>query len=154
VSNPSPGAAQNVRISIPALDPHLQLLPESIVTTAGTVAIPKAPADPIVTVPMLAPGASVTVTFRAQVGALPPDLRFLATQGFVGGDNITTLPTDDPGTPEPNDPTVTPLRTQDPTVHDVPTLSGLSLVLLAFALGGATLVFLRRREPVKADTGI
>jgi uncharacterized repeat protein (TIGR01451 family) len=151
VSNPSPGPANNVRVSVPALDPHLQLLPESIVTSAGTVAATQVPTDPIVTIPILAPGGSVIITFRAQVvGALPPSLRFLSTQGSVAGANISTLPTDDPGTPEANDPTRTPLRPQGPAVHDVPTLSGLGLVALSFALAGATLVFLRRRLPVKA----
>lgn len=151
VSNPSPGPANNVRVSIPALDPHLQLVPGSIVTAAGSAEAPQAPADPIVTIPTLAPGGSVTITFRAQVvGALPPNLRFLATQGTVAGANIGSLLTDDPGTPEVDDPTRTPLRPQGPPIQDVPTLSSLGLVALAFALAGATLVFLRRRLPVKA----
>jgi uncharacterized repeat protein (TIGR01451 family) len=155
VSNPSPGAANNVRVSIPALDPHLQLLPESIVTTAGAVVIPHGPADPIVTIPSVASGGSVTITFRAQVvGALPPGLRFLSTQGFVAGANISTLPTDDPGTPELDDPTRTPLRPQGPPVQEVPTLSSLGLVALAFALAGSTLVFLRRRLPVKTAAAV
>jgi uncharacterized repeat protein (TIGR01451 family) len=153
VSNPSAGSAQNVQISIPALDPRLQLLADSIVTTAGTVSHPQAATDPVVTVSSLAPGASVTVTFRAQVVALPRSLRFLSTQGSVSGANITTLLTDDPGTPEPNDPTLTPLRPQGPAIQDVPTLSGFSLVVLAFALAGATLIFLRRRDAAPVNAG-
>jgi hypothetical protein len=129
----------------------LELVPGSIVTSAGTVAAPTAPSDPIVQIPSLAPGASVTITFRAQVtGALPPDLRFLASQGFISGANISSLPTGDPATPEPDDPTRTPLAPQGPPVHDVPSLSGLGLAVLAFALAGSTLVFLRDRRPVKA----
>ena len=155
VSNPSAGAADSVRVSIPDLDSHLQLVPGSIVTTAGTATAPQAPTDPIVTIPTLAPGGSVTITFRAQmVGALPPSLRFLSTQGSVSGANISTLPTDDPGTLEVNDPTRTPLRSQGPPIHEVPTLSGLALVALAFALAGATLTFLRRRQPVKAAAAV
>jgi len=153
VTNPSPGTAHDVRISIPALDPHLQLLPESIVTTDGTVTPPHAPTDPIVTLPTLAPGAAVTITFRAQVvGTLPPSLRFLSTQGYVTGADLSALPTDDPDTPEPDDPTLTPLRPQGPAVREVPTLSGLGLVCLAFVLAGATLVFLRRPRPAEVSS--
>jgi len=151
VTNTSGGAAQDVQISIPSLDPHLQMVPGSVVTSAGSVAAPAAPTDPIVRIPSLAAGASVTVTFRAQViGALPPTLRFLASQGFVSGTNITALPTDDPATPEVDDPTRTPLAPQGPPIHDVPTLSDLGLVSLAIALAGTTLSFLRRRAPAQA----
>jgi hypothetical protein len=151
VTNPPGGTAQQVEISVPSLDPHLQMVPESIITSAGTVSVPTALTDPIVRLSSLASGASVTVTFRAQVtGALPPALRFLATQGFVSGTNITALPTDDPATPEVDDPTRTPLAPQGPLVHDVPTLSDLGLICLVFALAGTTLVFLRRRAPAQA----
>jgi len=112
------------------------------------VTAPQTPTDPIVTLSTLAPGAAVTITFRAQVvGALPPSLRFLSTQGYVTGADVSALPTDDPDTPEPADPTLTPLRPQGPAIHEVPTLSGLGLAVLAFALAGGTLVLLRRRDP-------
>jgi uncharacterized repeat protein (TIGR01451 family) len=151
VTNPSGGAAQDVEISVASLDPHLQMVPESIITSAGSVSAPASLTDPIVRLPSLASGASVTITFRAQVtGALPPALRFLASQGFVSGANITALPTDDPATPEVDDPTRTPLAPQGPPVHDVPTLSDLGLICLAFALAGTTLCFLRRRAPAQA----
>lgn len=151
VTNSSTGAAQNVQVAIPSLDPHLQLIPESITTTAGAVTVPRAPTDPIVTIPDLAAGGVVTITFRALVtGPLPPSLRFLATQGLVSGGNVSAVPTDDPGTPEPADPTRTPLQPQGPAVHDVPTLSDLGLLALAVMLAGTTLVFLKRRAPSPA----
>ena len=150
VTNGSKASAADVVIALPSLDSHLTLLPESIVTSAGTIDAHD-PARSIVTLPALAAGASVTITFRAQVAALPPSLRFLSTQGSVSGSNFLTLPTDDPATPESGDPTLTPLR-PEVQIAEIPTLSELGLLALAFALAGATLTFLRRRRPAAMST--
>jgi uncharacterized repeat protein (TIGR01451 family) len=146
VRNPSSGTAHDLRISVPALDPRLKLLPESIVTSDGTVTVPGTAADPIVTLPELAADDSLTITFRAQVmGSLPPDLRFLSTQGLISGADVSVLKTDDPDTPQPDDPTLTPLRSTTPAIHDIPTVSGFGLIIFAFALAGVMLIVSRRR---------
>jgi uncharacterized repeat protein (TIGR01451 family) len=56
------------------------------------------------------PNEAATVTFQVQiVNPLPPGITQVVNQGLVQGDDIPGTNTDDPGTPEVNDPTVTPL---------------------------------------------
>ena len=56
------------------------------------------------------PNEAATVTFQAQiVNPLPPGIIQVVNQGLVQGNDIPGTNTDDPRTPEVNDPTVTPL---------------------------------------------
>lgn len=61
----------------------------------------------------LAPGESVTLTFRVHVGTVPTGTS-IANQGQTlfdadgDGSNESARPSDDPGTPESNDPTLSP----------------------------------------------
>jgi large repetitive protein len=55
-------------------------------------------------------GASVTISFRASINdPLPAGVTQVANQGIISGGNIPSGPTDDPTTPAPGDPTVTPI---------------------------------------------
>lgn len=61
-----------------------------------------------VTLGGLAPGGSLTITFRALINTpLPASVTEIANQGRVQGSNVSSVPTDDPDTPAPGDPTVT-----------------------------------------------
>jgi uncharacterized repeat protein (TIGR01451 family) len=150
VTNPSPKVATALAVTVP-LDEHLGLVVGSVTTSRGTVlqgnGSGEAEAAIRVEIPQLAPGGSVTIAFQAlatHVGV--PGLRVISTQGIVSGSNFGTEPTDDPGTAEDDDPTLTPVATS--VVHEVPTLGQLGLLLLAGALGAFALAHLRRRAPL------
>ncbi|HKQ98370.1 MAG TPA: hypothetical protein VJV75_10875, partial [Candidatus Polarisedimenticolia bacterium] len=64
--------------------------------TPGTM-----PADPTA-----APANVATVTFDVVVDPAAPNNTVLSNQGFVNGTGIVNQPSDDPGTPAPNDPTI------------------------------------------------
>ena len=52
------------------------------------------------------PGASVTISFRAVINdPLPASVTQVINQGIISGSNFPTVPTDDPTTPAPGDPT-------------------------------------------------
>jgi uncharacterized repeat protein (TIGR01451 family) len=56
------------------------------------------------------PGGSVTISFRAKINdPLPAGVTQVVNQGLVSGSNFPTVPTDDPTTPAPGDPTVVPI---------------------------------------------
>ncbi len=83
------------------------------VVTGGTVVSGNTPGDTSVVVNFgpLAAGETVTVVFRVTINRplVPPDTSSVSNQGLVIGDNVSDTPTDDPDTPQPDDPTVTPL---------------------------------------------
>jgi uncharacterized repeat protein (TIGR01451 family) len=142
VQNPSAQAATSLTLTT-ATDPHVQLLAGTVVSAAGSVVSGNHPGDTVATVflPSLAPGASATVSF--DVIAL--DLRGLkeiSSQATVQGSNIENRVSDDPKTPEPDDPTRTALTGLSP--QSVPTLSELGLALLGVLLAGLALLRLRR----------
>jgi hypothetical protein len=61
------------------------------------------------------PNEVATVTFQVQiVNPLPPGVTQVVNQGLVQGSGIPGANTDDPRTPEVNDPTVTPLTPLTP----------------------------------------
>jgi uncharacterized repeat protein (TIGR01451 family) len=141
VSNPSRTAALDMVVATP-LDPHLSLDVGSVTTTAGTVTGGNGAGDaiPTVKVPNLAPGDSFTVSFTAAVGALPPGLGFLASQATLTGGNFSPTVSDDPDTPQPLDPTTTPVgAAPGPPIQSIPTLGTWGLVALVAGLGAAAL---------------
>jgi uncharacterized repeat protein (TIGR01451 family) len=94
-----------------APDAAAALAAGSVLTSQGTVAAGNAPGDSLVTVDLgsLAPGASATVTFEAIVRPFAAGTGLLAGQGFASGEGVPGVPTDDPGTPQAGDATLTPL---------------------------------------------
>jgi uncharacterized repeat protein (TIGR01451 family) len=138
ITNGGAAAALDLVVAVP-LDPHLTLDAGSVTSTAGMIAAGNAPGDtvPVVRVASLAAGASFTVYCTATVGALPPGLQFISTQATLTGDNFSPTVSDDPDTPEPLDPTTTPVGV--PRISSIPTLGGWGLLALGAGLGGISL---------------
>jgi uncharacterized repeat protein (TIGR01451 family) len=137
VTNSSTAAAVDLVVATP-LDPHLVLDVGSVVASAGTVTAGNAAGDaaPVVHVPSLAAGGSLTVTFTATVGALPVGLQVISTQSKLSGGNFPPTVSDDPDTPEPLDPTTTPVGA--PRIQAIPTLGTWGLVALVVGLAGTS----------------
>jgi uncharacterized repeat protein (TIGR01451 family) len=158
VTNPSPTAARSVGILIP-LDPHLALDVGSVTTTLGAVTAGNTPGEPGGTTPAvqiatLAPGATCTVQLDATVGPLPPALRLLSTQATLAAANAPPTVSDDPSTPEPLDPTTTPVGTAPPPlVQPIPTLTTWGLLALIVTLAAAACRILRSLRPRPTATG-
>jgi uncharacterized repeat protein (TIGR01451 family) len=120
----------------PHLDPSLHFVPGSVSASAGTVTTGNGPSDSTFEVDLgsLAPGATVTITFNAAIDPATT-AKSVATQVFTAGTNFPLDASDDPRTPAPGDPTVTPLFV--PFITEIPTLNTLGLVSLIFSLGCA-----------------
>jgi uncharacterized repeat protein (TIGR01451 family) len=142
ITNGGATAALDLVVAVP-LDPHLSLDAGSVTSTAGMIAAGNAPGDtvPVVRVASLAAGASFTIYCTATVGALPPGLQFISTQATLTGGNFSPTVSDDPDTPEPLDPTATPVGV--PRISSIPTLGGWGLLALGAGLGGISLRRLR-----------
>ena len=145
VTNVSGVAATGLVVK-PGLDAHLSLVSGSVVASGGTVALGNGPDDHAVEVDLasLAPGAQMTVTFRATIASdLPPGTTHVQSQVFTAGSNFATDASDDPSTPADDDPTVTPLGQPKRPIAAIPTLSTWGLLLLALGLAAAALPRLR-----------
>jgi uncharacterized repeat protein (TIGR01451 family) len=93
-------------------DSNTTLVVGSAQTSQGTVTKGNTAGDTSVgvnigTIPV---GGSVTISFRAVINdPLPDGVNRVVNQGIVSGSNFPAVPTDDPTTPAPGDPTVTPI---------------------------------------------
>lgn len=149
ITNLGPAAATGVHFTI-APDPNTQLIPESVTTTSGIIDTGSGPGDDHVAVTLgdLAAGASAVVTFEVRLAdPLPEGLKEISAQGHVLALNTAPTVTDDPDTPEPLDPTVTPLGEDGPpAIVEIPTLHGVGLAALAALL---TAVAFRRLRPAR-----
>jgi len=128
--------AATVLAITPHLDPHLHLVPGSVSASAGTITSGNGPSDTSFEVDLgsLAPGATVSITFDAVIDPATT-AKSVATQVFSAGTNFPLDASDDPGTPAPDDPTVTRLFV--PFVTEIPTLNAFGLLALVFSLGAA-----------------
>jgi uncharacterized repeat protein (TIGR01451 family) len=99
-------------------DPNTTLVTGSVTTSQGTIAGGNTGTPPVIvnigTIPGAGGGASnkVTITFDVQVkpaNQLPANVKQVANQGTVSSDQLPAVPTNDPATPAPGDPTITPL---------------------------------------------
>ncbi|HVT14693.1 MAG TPA: hypothetical protein VHQ90_00745 [Thermoanaerobaculia bacterium] len=154
VTNPSPGTATALDVAT-RLDPYLTLLVGSVTTTAGTVTRGNSPGDtlPSVHLDSLAPGAAATITFRVTVApVLPPGLQLVASQADITGANLPATVSDDLDTPEPLDPTATPVASAV-NLQSIPTLNTPALAALAAFLAAASLLLLRRKRAVLPAPG-
>lgn|GEM_PF-6357976 len=144
VTNAGGATALGMVVATP-LDRYLTLDVGSVSTTAGIVAAGNAAGDgvPSVQVASLAPGASFIIRFTASVGALPAGLRILSSQATITGANLSPTVSDDPDTPEPLDPTTTPVGAAQ--VQAIPTLGSWGLGALVLLLGAACMLRLRGR---------
>lgn len=126
------------------------LIPSATTTTSGLITVGTLPGEVevAVTVPALAPGGTVIVTFQATVidATMQPEL---SVQALVTSTEIPSQLSDDPDTIEADDPTRTPLDTDvivdPPSVLEIPTLDEVGLAALALLLMAAALVALRRQ---------
>ncbi len=86
----------------------VSLVPGSVTTDAGTVVRGNNPDDESVEVNIgeIAPGATVTVVYRAQISLAAQDGDKIINQGVVASNELPDEPSDDPDTETPNDPTV------------------------------------------------
>ncbi len=132
------------------IDPHTELIPGSVVASGGQVVDGNDPGDRFLEVDVadLPPGGVATVNFTVRISTpFPPGLDHIACQGQVVGANVPLLLTDDPDTPEPSDPTVTPVVDDGTATSlvEVPTLSTWGLIALTVALAGFGLFYMRSR---------
>ena len=86
----------------------VSLVPGSVTTTAGTVVRGNNPSDDTVEVNIgeIAPEATVTVAYQAQISLAAQDGDQIVNQGVVASNELPDEPSDDPDTGTPNDPTV------------------------------------------------
>lgn len=91
-------------------DPYSTLLVGSVSTTLGTVILGNNPGDNSVSVSLgtLSPAQEATINFQVVIDdPLPPGITFLSNQGFLSGTELDPVPSDDPDTPQLDDPTIT-----------------------------------------------
>lgn len=146
LSNPSAEAAVDLTVTL-ELDPHVDLVPGSVVSELGTVSAGNGAGDTtvVLTIPRLAAGAAGTASFRVVIGSVPPGLDHLVSQARVAGSNFADELSDDPETPEDDDPTLTPLGVSVTPIQEIPTLDTIGLLLLCAGLALFGLRFLRMR---------
>jgi len=102
VSNTGNSAATNV-VFTDTPGANTALVAGSIQTSAGSVT-----GNVAVNIGTLAGGSSATITFRVTiVNPLPAGVTSVSNQGAVSSNELPSVPTDDPSTPQPGDPTVT-----------------------------------------------
>jgi len=128
-------------------DPNTRLAEGSVLTSQGTVVSGNGSSDSSVEVELgeLVPGVGADVAFEVGIDTeLPPAVRQLSVQGAGQADNADPEPSDDPDTPEDDDPTVTPIvGARDPA--EIPTLSEVGLGVLVVLLASVGLSLVRRR---------
>ncbi len=144
VKNTTGQAASALKITT-ALDRHVALLVGSVVTSAGTVSSGNHAGDtsPTVLLPTLAPGDSLTITFDVLAQDLS-GLLVISSQATATGSNFQDQLSDDPETPEPADPTRTPLSGIAPA--PIPTVGLAGMVLLGVLLSAVAVYRLRRPQ--------
>ncbi len=131
---------------------HTHLVVGSVTTSAGSISTGNAPADASVQVALgdLTQGSSVTVTYRVTLAAsLPDSVTQIVSQGSIAASNAAAALSNDPTTPAPLDPTITPVTraaTPPPPPQNVPTLNEAGLSLLAVLLAFAGVFVGRRRR--------
>jgi uncharacterized repeat protein (TIGR01451 family) len=119
---------------------HTALVVGTVSTTHGTVLAGNGPGDEVVAVDLgdLAAGEEAVVTFQVLIDPeLPPEVAEIVCQGSVTAEGLDPIVTDDPDTPEIDDPTRTPvLQPGGPTPVDIPTAGPFALALLVALLAG------------------
>ena len=93
----------------------------------------------VVNIGTLNPGVTATITFRVLINNYYSGT--ILNQGVLSGDNFPDEPTDDPGTPENNDPTITDVQT-------IPTLNEWGIILFLSLAGIVSIFQLRRRQKI------
>ena len=91
-------------------DPSTTLIAGSVTSSAGQVILGNGGGDSSVevSVGVVSPGATVTITFDVTLDSLP-STGFVRNQGTTTSTELPDEPTDDPDTPGNDDPTDTPV---------------------------------------------
>lgn len=150
VSNPADQPAVNLMVTT-AIDPHLALVVGSVTASAGSIlqGNSQAHSSPVVALPHLDPGESMTIEFDAlAIDVSAAKIDHVSTQAQATGPEIAAEASDDPDTALDDDPTLTPVggpSTPPSGVHDVPALSTLGLFALAVTLALVAFAILRHR---------
>lgn len=113
IQNSGAAAANNVVLN-DTPDVNTALVVGSVTTDQGTVTSGNGAGDTNVRIEIgTIPGnGSVTVRFDVTINSpLPSGVTQVENQGFISSTDLPITPTDDPDTPEPEDPTVTPVVT-------------------------------------------
>jgi uncharacterized repeat protein (TIGR01451 family) len=107
IANRGNGAALAVNFA-DTPDPNTTLVAGTVQTSQGKVTKGNTAGDTSVAVSIgtIAPGANVTISFRVRLNDSLSSSR-IANQGTITGGNTPPVPTNDPDTPAPGDPTVT-----------------------------------------------
>ncbi|MGV6852310.1 MAG: hypothetical protein ACWA5R_09075 [bacterium] len=111
ITNSGLAAANNV-VLVDAPDANVSLVVGTVTTSQGSVTTGNTGGDTTiaVSIPSIANGSSVTVTYDVTVNNLPAGVTQLVNQGLISSDEIVDFPTDDPGPPGGDDPTVLPVN--------------------------------------------
>ena len=137
IINLGPVAAENA-VFTDVLDPNTTLVNGTVIPSLGTVIEGNNPGDTDIEVALgdLLSGESVTITFNADLNdPIAPDVTAIINQGFVSGDNFDQQSSDDPDTPEGDDPTSDFIATQVPTLGETALMIfTISLMLLALRI--------------------
>jgi uncharacterized repeat protein (TIGR01451 family) len=130
------------------LDPHETLVAGSVTTDHGAVTTGNAPADTTVVVAIgdLPPGQVATISFACKIASgLPLGTTVLSAQALTTGTNIPSDASDDPTTPQVDDPASAQVTVTAGPPQPIPTLDTWGLLLLCAGLAGAALAVQRRR---------
>ncbi|HEX3526777.1 MAG TPA: hypothetical protein VH988_06900 [Thermoanaerobaculia bacterium] len=146
VTNLGTGDVHGV-VARPRWDSFLNLVPGTVSTQQGSVVAGNGVSDTTVEVDLglLPAGASAVVRYRLLVAGVTPNVRQVESQTDILATDADATVSDDPDTPEPLDPTATPVG-HGPSVVSVPTLGGLGAALFVVLLTLAASVVLRRRR--------
>jgi uncharacterized repeat protein (TIGR01451 family) len=98
-------------------DPNTTLVAGTVQTSQGTVTTGNTAGDTSIEIDLgtIGIGAEITISFEVTVNdPLPDGVDEVANQGFINGDGVLPVPTDDPDTTPEDDPTRTPVGEEDP----------------------------------------
>jgi len=143
INNIGPGNAMDV-VFRSGTDPRTSLVAGSVTTISGTIVRGNQANDGAVEVriPTIPKGQAAMITFEVNVDVF--DTRPISCQGEFLAGNTNPGVTDDPDTPTPNDPTLTPYALPAGPAMDIPTLGELGLGLLILFIAGGAFPHLRR----------
>lgn len=110
-------SADNITYHDVITDPNLTLT-DNVTTTQGTIVLGNTPGDTEaqVAISNIAAGSSVTITFNVLIAnPVPAGVTQVSNHGTVVGNCFPSIPTDDPDTVAPGDPTITHI-TAEPSI--------------------------------------
>jgi len=146
ITNVGTGDVRGV-VARPRWDSFLSLVPGTVSTQQGSVVAGNGVSDTAVEVDLglLPAGASAVVRYRLLVSRVTRNVRQVESQTDLLAADADATVSDDPDTPEPLDPTATPVG-RGLSVVSIPTLGGLGAALFVVLLTLAACAVLRHRR--------